>query len=172
VKRRKPLKRGRPLRGDPEKVREFLQRGRKAELKRSKLKARPKREAPVEGPLTPEEWRRAVFVASGGRCVISGSVARDAEDRGFQAHHALPARELRARGLRDRVWDSRNGVWLARRVHERHESAVERVPRSALPASVWEFCRELDRLDGTEWATQLVLRLHPARVAGDTHKVP
>jgi hypothetical protein len=169
MKRGKPLKRGKGLerksglKADAEKVREFLNRGRR-ELERSPM-PRKRKQRPVEGPLSPAEWRVQVFEASGGECIITGSRARDADDPDFHAHHCLPKRELRARGLYGRVWDPRNGVLLRTDVHERHEHGARRVrvPHTALPASVWEFCRELDELAGTRWASDFVLREHPVR---------
>lgn len=149
---------------------EFKRHG---ELARSELKRRRK-PRPPEGPLSPAEWRKQVFLLarsdprdpSGGWCVITRSRARDADDRRFHAHHPLPKSELRKRGYFNRVYDARNGLWCARRVHLRHEYPFDdesRIPRSALPASVWVFCSELDDLEGTQWATELVFRLHPDR---------
>lgn len=158
LKSGKPLERGKPLRPDPAKVQAFLR-------KHGGIKRKPAPARPVEGPLSPAEWRKRVFDASGGRCIITGARARDVEDRRFHAHHVLSKRELRARRLHRYVWDARNGVVLRADVHERHENAFERVPHTALPGAVWEFCAELDALDGTSWATSLVLRLHPVRGA-------
>jgi len=97
--------------------------------------------------------------------MITGARARDADDPRFDAHHPLPKRELRARGLFAHVWDPRNGIWITSRVHERHENAVERIGWPWLPTAVWLFAAEMDALAGTLWATALVRRLHP--VAGD-----
>lgn len=159
MKRGKPLKRRRRLKADPETVREFMQRGRQ-ELERAELKSRPKRR-PREGPLTPAQWRQAAFEASEGRCIISGARAFNADDRRFHSHHILAKRDLRARKLHGWVWDPRNALWLRRDVHAQHELAVRRVPAMFLPASVWDFCDELDALEGSRWATELVLRAHP-----------
>lgn len=164
VKRGKPPQRKRPLKADVEKVREFLQRGRqpleRSGLRRSKSGFRSPDAR--EGPLTPAAWRQAVHDASEGRCVITRSRALNADDRRFEAHHPLAKRELRSRGLHGYVWDARNGVWLRGDVHRGHEDAFERVPAEKLPASVWEFCAELDALAGSGWATAWVLRYHPA----------
>lgn len=166
MKRGKGLKRKTELRADVEKVREFMQRGRQP-LERSELKKRgggTRRASAAEGPLSPVEWRRAVFEASGGRCVISGSKARNADDRRFDAHHPLAKRVLRERGLLGYVFDSRNGLWVRADVHAAHERPGVRdgrIPAEALPASVWAFCSELDALAGTQWATDTVLRAHP-----------
>jgi hypothetical protein len=166
MKRGKPLKRKTELKADAEKAREFMQRGRQ-QLERGNGLRRKVRERPAEGPLTPREWQAAVFEASEGRCVITGSRAREVDDPAFHAHHPLPQRQLRARGLHGCLWDPRNGILLRRDIHERHEHGARRirVPHTALPASVWEFCAELDELAGTKWATDLVLREHPVRGA-------
>jgi hypothetical protein len=167
VKRGGPLKRKTELRAKPEKVRAFVQRGRASGARslRTSAIAAARIERPREGPLDAASWRRAVFAASGGRCMITGARARDADDPRFHVHHPLPKGVLRARDLYAHVWDPRNGVWLSQRAHERHENATERIGWILLPASVWAFCREMDALDGTQWATMLVRRLH--RVAGD-----
>lgn len=161
LKRTSGLRPGGNLKRSVEAAREFLHRSRQP-LRRTPLRSRPKARTP-EGPLTPAQWRQAVFEASGGACIISGARARDADDRRFHAHHILPKRELRARGLFGWVWDARNGAWLRADIHELHESpgvSSSRVPAAKLPGAVWGFCRELDELEGSEWATQLVLRVH------------
>lgn len=166
------MERKKPLRADPAKVREFLQRGRGAlkrttELERTSFKRKAisakRRVAPVEGPLDPASWRREVFRASGGKCIVSGARARDADDERFHAHHALSKDALRKRGLYAYVWDSRNGVWVAEAAHMAHEhtGGEHRITRDSLPASVWEFCAELDALAGIEWATAKVEHEHP-----------
>lgn len=160
------LSREKPLGAKAEKVREFMQRAReKSNLTRVELARRP-RVRPQEGPLDPRSWQLAVFASSGGRCIISGARARDADDPRFHAHHPLPKRTLRDRGLHAHVWDPRNGAWIRSDLHEHHESPgvrpEHRIGRAALPPAVWEFCAELDALDGTQWATALVERLHPA----------
>lgn len=170
--RRSELKRGRELRADAEKVREFLRRGR-GSLERAPLKRTGgmRRASRAEGPLTPAGWRQAVHDASEGRCLMTGTRSRDVDDPRFHPHHCLAKRELRARGLLGYVWDARNGIWVSADVHERHENASKRIPAERLPRSVWEFCSELDALDGTAWATALVLRVHPpAGLSGISHE--
>lgn len=166
-KQREFEQRGRgKLEADAERTKEFVRRGRAAgarTLRESAIEGRRERAKIVEGPLDPATWRKCVHDASAGRCIISGARAYGPDDRSFDAHHPLPKRELRLRGLFQCVWDPRNGVWLAERVHERHEGGSARIPRERLPASVWAFCAELDTLDGSQWATALVERLHPRR---------
>jgi hypothetical protein len=166
VKRQKPLKRGSKrlerrteLRADVDKVREFLRRAKPLERTGGMRRA-----TAAEGPLTPAAWRQAVHDLSGGRCIITGALARNAADRRFDPHHPLAKRLLRDRGLLDHVWDARNGIWITRAIHAAHEHPGvrdSRIPARALPRSVWEFCAELDALDGTGWATAAVLRAHP-----------
>lgn len=162
------MKRGKPLRADPAKVREFLARGRGAlsryePLKRSgalKRSSAKRRIAEHEGPLTPAEWRRQVYELSGRKCIVSQTPSHDPYDRRFHAHHPLDKSTLRDRGLHAYVWDPRNGVLVLATVHMQHEYDGS-IARELLPARVWEFCAELDALDQTEWATARVERLHP-----------
>lgn len=163
-RRNSEMERG-ELTPDPEKVRAFQQRGRESGAKSLRESARAGARARAElkeGPLDAGSWRREVYTASGGRCIVTNAEARDADDRRFHAHHCVPKDELRALGLHAHVWDPRNGVWVTARVHMRHEAAFSRIPRELLPASVWEFAQEMDRLLGTEWATYEVERTHPA----------
>lgn len=170
------------LKSDPETQRAFIERARKAGLSRDPIKleefrrgarigedssrrivARAKRDG--EGPLSPMEWRAAVAEAADLRCIVTGTRADDPFDPLFDAHHPLPKRELRARGLRAFVYDSRNGVFVLHDVHMQHEYAhkpSQRLSRTLLPDAVWEFCRQLDELAGHEWATAMVERHHPA----------
>lgn len=159
LKRRKRLEQRTHLKADVEKVREFLRRAKPLERGGGMRRA-----SAAEGPLTPAQWRRAVHDASGGRCIITGALARSVDDRRFDPHHVLAKRLLRDRGLLDHVWDSRNGVWISRQVHAEHESPGvrdTRIPAEKLPPYVWQFCAELDLLDGSGWATAAVLRAHP-----------
>jgi hypothetical protein len=168
------VKRSKRLGADPAKVREFLQRGRGSLTRTSAPERKPiaakRRVKPVEGPLDPRRWRQEVFRASGGKCIVSGARARDADDRRFHAHHPLDKDALRKRGLHGYLWDPRNGAWVSTPVHWQHEHSggEGRIARERLPASVWEFCAELDALDGSEWATAKVEREHPATGHGGT----
>lgn len=174
LKRKTELKRGeKRLDADPEKVREFLRRGQASgarSLRESAVRGARRVNAlrAEEGPLDPKTWRLQVSARCGMRCMVSRARADDPFDPRFDAHHPLPKRELRARGLYGRVWDPRNGILLAAQVHQRHENGFKRVPLDVLPASVWEFCAELDRLEGTRWATDLVARTHPPREDAET----
>lgn len=167
--KRSGIRRKSELRADPGKAREFVQRGREAAARSLAASARAgakkkaaRREA--EGPLSPGEWRAAVFESSGRRCIVTGTRAADVEDRRFHCHHVVPKDELRARGLGAHVWDPRNGVLVTERVHMLHEHAggPHRISGARLPAAVWAFAQEMDATDGTSWATALVERLHPS----------
>jgi hypothetical protein len=168
VKRGKPLARGKglerrtELKADAEKVREFLRRGRDSAFRKAKPATSGfRRYSSAEGPLTPADWRKHAFDASDGRCIITGARARDADDPRFDAHHILPKRTLRARRLYGFVWDPRNALWLSGDAHERLEGRSVYLPHTRLPVTVWVFCSELDALDETQWATELVRRLYP-----------
>jgi hypothetical protein len=119
----------------------------------------------VEGPLSPEEWRRVVANTSGLTCTVSGTRARNAFDPLFDAHHIVPKSLLRARGLHAFVWDPRNGLFVLGSVHAAHShvGGDRRIARECLPGSVWEFAAELDALAGTGWASACVERFHPSR---------
>ena len=57
-------------------------------------------------------------------------------------HHVLPKRFLR--GLPESVrYDKRNVLGLHRHCHELHTTRAQRLPRSVVPESAWEFAREL-----------------------------
>ncbi|MGI8873605.1 MAG: hypothetical protein ACR2KP_04630, partial [Egibacteraceae bacterium] len=69
---------------------------RSAPLKRSR---RPRQ---VEGPLPPEDWRLEVLAADGWRSRLSGRPAAPGDP--LEAHHCVPKRTLRRRGLYGWVW--------------------------------------------------------------------
>lgn len=163
MKRGEGPKRRKRLGADPEKVREFMQRGRGAlgrgrpagDRRSAPKKKKPQR--PPEGPLTPREWQLAVFKASAGRCTVTNTRARDPDDPRFHAHHPVPKQTLRRRGLHDRVWDPRNGMLVLATLHADHEFAPDyRIPGERVPDSAREFAAELG-----PWAVDLLDRLHP-----------
>lgn len=98
------------------------------------------------------------------RCVVCQTA------RGLQAHHVIDkswlervAKTLRLSG-EDRnalLWDTRNGMSLCPRDHERHTNAYRRIPRYLIPAKAWEFAREVDRMLGTEAATLRLEQQYP-----------
>lgn len=58
----------------------------------------------------------------------------------LQAHHIIPRQQCRKHGVPE--WDSRNGVPVTKRRHERHHSRVEPIHRSELPDEVYDFLAE------------------------------
>lgn len=151
LKRKKGLEQGKALGADPEKVREFMQRGRATRLTRSDVlrqgRARPKASRPAdgvilaEGDTAPSRWRCTVLLWDNGRCVNCGAgpFFADQDRWTWQAHHPVHKQIL----AEARKWDPRNGVTLCRRCHERHESWTERIPLAKLPARCVEFATEL-----------------------------
>jgi 5-methylcytosine-specific restriction endonuclease McrA len=80
------VKRSKPLRADPSKVREFLQRGR-GQLRRVPLEGRRKplsRRPRRRKARIPSEVRKRVFARSGGRCVRP-----DCKNVAVHIHHVL-----------------------------------------------------------------------------------
>lgn len=112
MKRGGPLRRIKPL------------AGRAAPLPRSKAPLRRKtrlRPSRRQKAILRPETRAAAFARSGGRCVRCGK-------RATQAHHIWPRQRW------PKLVDvAENVVGLCQRCHERHELAVERLPRSCLP---------------------------------------
>lgn len=174
---RKPFKRkpgAKGLRADPEKVREFLRRGRQPLERGEGLSRRPKPaarpvppraplnsgerpERPPEGPLKPSEWRGMVWVLDEGHCRMCGKWLNPGGDSwAWHAHHAIEKQELRRRGLYHLVWDPSNGVLLCRRCHEQHTAALPRVPGEKLPQRVRTFAERLG-----DWAVYALERAHP-----------
>jgi hypothetical protein len=123
---------------------------------------RPGKPEPVEGPLSASEWEQAAWDAAPRVdgvpvCAVTGKPLNRLRDH---AHHAVQKQELRRRGLYLYVWDPRNAVYVLADVHGPHEftGGPHRIPREALPESVWEFARELG-----QWAEAHVERHHPER---------
>ena len=119
------MKRSKPLRPDPEKVREWQQRVRersrerraKRTLKLSKAKA------------------QVALERSRGRCVVCGGPAQD-------PHHVLP------KGKWPHLADvAANIVWVCRRDHDLHERAMARIPRQALSPETLRLARR----EGLMW---------------------
>jgi hypothetical protein len=161
------------LRPDPEQVRAWQQRSRETAIERaygregmqsiSARQANPEEYARANGisgssigwhgnrpkgrrrrtprdRFVPRDWTRRVFELHGAVCVVTGQRAQ-------QAHHGLPVQLLIREGLAEFAGDPRGGVPVTKRVHERHETAHERILLSCLPASVFELAAEL----GLDW---------------------
>jgi hypothetical protein len=144
------MKRNKPLRADPEKVRQWQQRSRR---KRSKPQRATPRTPP--GELTMGEWREAVFNLCEGKCVVTGvAVSLGDSFLVWNAHHAIREQILRRHGAS--TTDPRVGVVLIADIHRKHTDRFKRVPLEALPSYVSEYATELG-----DWATRELLREHP-----------
>jgi hypothetical protein len=111
-------------------------------VKRTPLKrSRPRRNG---DKVAAQKWWDAVQAKTGGRCWVNPNVAAS------DSHHVIEKQTLKRRNLDHAVWDPRNGIPLSRRVHERHSTAVERIPRSVLPAEAFEFAAEFGLMDVLE----------------------
>jgi hypothetical protein len=137
VKRKRPLQRKKPH-GRSAGVKQHKRIERKTPLPRGKgLRAKPK---PVdeEARGLAGEWYRAVVPAKLRRT--------------HQGHHVIPQQTLKnlfpkghgGRSLPQILWDERNGMAVPNRDHERHTVAFKKIPRSEVPASVFEFAAELE----------------------------
>lgn len=60
----------------------------------------------------------------------------------LQAAHVVPAQVLRRLGLAEMVYEPRNAVPACKRLHERHDLCVEKIPRAWLPADCLHWAEE------------------------------
>jgi hypothetical protein len=122
------------------------------------LQSRPKAR-PQEGPLNPLEWKRRIFERQRSRpggpvlCAVTGEPLSFSFD---EAHHPLEKTFLRERGLHMHVWDERNGMAVKRAVHNGHTNRSRPIPRRFVPASAFQFARELG-----PWAVARINEKHP-----------
>jgi hypothetical protein len=105
-------------------------------------KAPLKRRRQPRGYKEPGRLAFRIQVLSGSECLMAG---RSRERCGgiLDPHHVIAKQALKKHGLSSQLWNADNGIPLCRRHHERHETAVERVPRSLLPAEALAFAEEL-----------------------------
>jgi hypothetical protein len=85
---------------------------------------------------------RAAWAANLGPCVVcptEGGVCAGP----VQGHHAIAKQSLKRHGLHRVLWDPRNRVPVCEHRHEQHTTRYRPIPRSLLPASVFEFADEL-----------------------------
>lgn len=147
------------LKADPEKRREFHQRGR-GSLGRKRRQVKLSDQAADRQAR--DAFRRAVTRAP---CAVCGRKS------GCQAHHVLAQQHIKdhvrslrladnaaaVKLLRRLLWDPDNGLSLCERCHHRHEYAPGgRLPRDLIPARAWAFAR---RLGG--WAVARLERDYP-----------
>lgn len=110
-------------------------------MKRSAIKRKPRKRR--HDPELAAAWFMTVLAKNHGRCIVTGVKATE-------AHHVIPKGWLWNRrwdfdDIQAVMWDPRNGVPLAHRVHERHTGATKsesKIPRYALPAEAFEFAEE------------------------------
>lgn len=130
---------------------------RSGELKRTgRLKpvgARGRRPKPPEGPLTPQEWREAVWWACKGRTLLTGRPVA-LHSHSWDAHHPIPKRKLPPQ----HKWDRRNGIVLSRNEHDNHTTRFRVIEFELLPPQAMEFAAELG-----DWAIAALLREHPLK---------
>lgn len=168
------MKRGRRLRADPAKTRAFTDRGREAgakSLREAALAgARVEQQARAgEGPLSPSDWRVAVATDAGLRCSLTGTRAEHGPfDPAFHAHHFISKEHLRARGLREFVWDRRNGLFLLAALHMDDEAGQPLILRGHVPDRAWGFADDVDNALGSGWATMRLEREYPVSGHGTT----
>lgn len=113
-------------------------------LKRTTMRQKRRRRQPVQ-----IELKRAFRAAALAQrvCAVTGS------NGAWDAHHVIEAQELRRRGGDD-LWNTRNALRLARRVHERHTTATELVPLKALTDENLEFAVDLMGLSAYVYLTR------------------
>lgn len=161
MKRSGPPERRKGLDADPEKVREFVQRGRQSSRlsratgpKRGKTPRKGSRASTGRtlGPLDPDRWRRAIWELCEGCCAGCGVYVPWRVTRPINFHHPIPKAKLPP----ERRFDPRNGVVVCADCHANQEVASHRIPGENLPESVFNFARELG-----SWAVSVLDALHP-----------
>lgn len=61
----------------------------------------------------------------------------------LQAHHIIYKKHLNNAGLSHLLYDTRNGLAVCDRSHDRHHSGHGTLPRTLLPPEAWEFANEI-----------------------------
>lgn len=132
------MKRGKPLRADPDKVREWLDKSRQStRLSRSQAKPKPRKAK----PRIPKGARQKALERTKGRCA-----APRCRQKAKQVHHLLPQREWPSLAK-----EPANLVGVCHNCHADHENALKRFPRSCIPAALWSLAAEAPpgKLTGT-----------------------
>lgn len=161
--KRSELKRRVALKVDPTKrlAQKSPLSGRAAPLRRTKPLPRAKRQtkapAAAQSP-TAAEFRDAVWLADGGRCVMCGTkLPRGAGPWAWVAHHPVQKQHLDPALRRS----AEGAILLCRRGHERHHSRTRTVPFERLPRRVLSFAARLGPA-----AEDRLLREHPPQPEG------
>jgi hypothetical protein len=81
-----------------------------------------------------------VHVLALGYCLMDGYSDEDCGGP-LDPHHVIAKQALKKHGLSSQLWNADNGIPLCRRHHERHETAVERVPKALLPLKAILFAQ-------------------------------
>jgi hypothetical protein len=108
-------------------------------------------------------WHAAVIR---GGCVMCRAFPVSAELRRArssdfcrpEAHHIIDKNFLKREGLREHLWDERNGLCLCRYHHGQHTSWMQRVPLRLVPAAACVFAESL----GVLWRLELDYPLEAA----------
>lgn len=130
------MKRSKPLRGKPAKVRDFQRRARKPLNRRALMAGNPRKRRSSSPGAT--GWTQRVFTLYGSRCLVCGKKAH-------HGHHVVPRqRIMRADHLTQeerelREYDARQGIPICHTDHAAHELASRRIPRRCLPEAVIEW---------------------------------
>jgi len=160
------LQRNGRLTYDPQKAAERRARRearRAAEPPRPEDIARQERRTARQAPQSPAErrassdWHRAVVAGGCAMCRRFPPDPQTYRDRQIdidwiQAHHLIEQQWLK-RWAPDYRWDVRIGLGVCRWHHGRHTDAVQRIPRSLIPAAAFACADEIDEGTGA----------HPAR---------
>lgn len=107
--------------------------------------------------MEPAEWRTHAAIRAGWRDEVTGEPL----DHQWECHHVLPARLLRLHGLAHLVWHPANAMALNAATHHAHESAMRRIPASALKPHHVEFARLAEAAGQGDWATAYLQRTYP-----------
>ena len=152
--RSRNLKRSKPLKADPQKVREWQQRSRKQTKRKLSLKPRERTPEGYEGAYGVVVWRENL----GSACQCCGKPSRR-----LVGHHVTYRQQIRQtpNGL---MWDIRNRMVLDQECHEKHHNRSRVIPLATLPDSAYEYAADLL---GPEKAFEYLRR----RYAGDDPKL-
>ena len=132
MKRRKPLRRGGPLK-----------RKSALKVKTGTIKARPKpKRSRVEQQASEIWW--SVIVARGCEvCPKRGEIC----DGRLQSHHVVTQQALKKRSLAHLTWDLDVGLCVCERAHRRHHSRHQPIERSLLRPENLAFAERHGLLD-------------------------
>ncbi len=108
-------------------------------MKRTPLRSRPRRRTVGLDGASEE---REAWLHDLGWCIVCHAEGLSCSGP-IQGHHAVAAQTLKRHGLHRFLWDRRNRVPVCEGRHARHTIGFRPIPRSALPAAVFEFGDEV-----------------------------